>query len=161
MNIKIKNVESYKDLALFWDMFYEYINDIFETSSEDPKILNYFLSEDYKKEVINLSERDFNPLRIVFFTLNEKIIGFATYMIFINEFGKSKILEFYINKDFRAQSLGTLSFLKLQKQMIKEGAKLIELTPTNNRNQSFWIENGFKKTSLFYNDGRNILTKTF
>ncbi len=146
MNIEIKNIESYKDLNLFWNMFHEYINDIFETSSLDEEILTYFLSDDYKNEVIILSERDLNPLKLVFFTLDEKIIGFATYMISIDEFGKSKILEFYINKNLRSKNLGTLSFLKLQKQMIKEGAKLIELTPTNNKNQSFWKTNGFKKT---------------
>lgn len=160
MNIEIKNIESYKDLNLFWDMFYKYINEMFETSLEDKNILNYFLSKDYKREVINLSERDFNPLKMVFFTLNNKIIGFSTYIVFIHDCGKSVILEYFIDKAFRNQNLGTLSFLKLQKQMIKEGAKLIELTPTTNENQLFWEENGFKKTSLFYVDGRNILLKT-
>lgn len=160
MNIEIKAIKSYKDLDLFWDMFYEYINDFLENCSEDNEILNYFLSEEYKKEVINLNKQDFNPLEIVFFTLNHTIIGFATYIIFVHQNGKSVILEYSILPEFRHKNYGTLAFLKLQKKMIKEGAKLIELTPTNNRNKLFWKNNGFDDSSLFYSDGRIMLSKT-
>lgn len=43
--------------------------------------------------------------------------------------------------------------------MIKEGAKTIELTPTNKRNELFWKNNGFSDTRIFLQDGRTLLIK--
>ncbi|MDZ4993376.1 GNAT family N-acetyltransferase [Clostridium perfringens] len=159
MSIKIYPLESFKDLDLFWNMFYDYINHIFETTPNFKKAFEYFFSEEYKNTVIKLSERDFNPLRIVFFKDEEKILGFATYIIYVDECGKSIILEYCINKEFREQGLGKLSYTKLQEVMIKEGAKTIELTPTSKRNEAFWKTNGFSDSMIFYEDGRRLLKK--
>ncbi|EGT3616858.1 GNAT family N-acetyltransferase [Clostridium perfringens] len=159
MSIEIYNIESFKDLNLFWDMFYDYINHIFETTPNSQKTFEYFLSNEYKEDIIELSERDFNPLKIVFFKEEEKILGFATYIIYVDESGKSIILEYCINKEFREQGLGKASYTKLQEIMIKEGAKTIELTPTNKRNEAFWKNNGFLDSMIFYEDGRCLLKK--
>ena len=43
--------------------------------------------------------------------------------------------------------------------MIKEGAKTIELTPTNKRSKLFWKYNGFSDTRIFLQDGRTLLIK--
>lgn len=43
--------------------------------------------------------------------------------------------------------------------MIKEGAKTIELTPTNKRSELFWKYNGFSNTRIFLQDGRTLLIK--
>ncbi|MDZ5253557.1 GNAT family N-acetyltransferase [Clostridium sp. LIBA-8841] len=159
MSIKIYPIESFKDLDLFWNMFHDYINHIFEITPNFKKAFEYFLSEEYKDALIKLSERDFNPLRIVFFKDEEKILGFATYIIHVDQCGKSIILEYCINKEFRKKGLGRLSYTKLQEIMVKEGAKTIELTPTNKRNEAFWKINGFSDSTIFYEDGRRLLKK--
>lgn len=137
MSIKIYEIESFKDLNLFWNMFHDYINYIFEMSPLSKETFEYFLSKEYKDSVLELSERDFNPLKIIFFKKKDKIIGFATYIIYIDESGKSIILDYCLNKDFRNKGLGKIAYNKLQEKMIKEGAKTIELTPTNKRNELF------------------------
>ncbi|XZI43171.1 GNAT family N-acetyltransferase [Clostridium perfringens] len=154
MSIKIYEIESFKDLNSFWNMFYDYINYIFEISPLSKETSEYFLSEEYKNSVLELSERDFNPLKIIFFKEKDKILGFATYIIYIDEKGKSIILEYCINK-----GLGKIAYSKLQERMIKEGAKTIELTPTNKRNELFWKNNGFSDTMIFCQDGRHLLMK--
>lgn len=159
MSIKTCELESFKDLNLFWDMFYEYINHIFETTPNSKEAFGYFLSEEYRTSILELSERDFNPLKIVFFKENEKILGFATYVIYVDEGGKSIILEYCINKKFRCNGFGKLCYSNLQEKMKKEGAKIIELTPTNKRNESFWRNNGFLNTMIFYEDNRPLLSK--
>ena len=159
MSIKIYEIESFKDLNLFWNMFHDYINYIFEISPPSKETFEYFLSEEYKNSVLELSERDFNPLKIIFFKNEEKIIGFATYIIYIDESGKSIILEYCINKEFRNKGLGKIAYSKLQEKMIKEGAKTIELTPTNKKNELFWKSNDFSDTSVFCQDGRPLLIK--
>lgn len=159
MSIKIYEIESFKDLNLFWNMFHDYINYIFETSPLSKETFEYFLSKEYKNSVLELSERDFNPLKIIFFKEKDKIIGFATYIIYIDEIGKSIILEYCINKEFRNKGLGKIAYSKLQEKMIKEGAKTIELTPTNKRNELFWKYNGFSNTRIFLQDGRTLLIK--
>ena len=125
MSIKIYEIESFKDLNLFWNMFHDYINYIFQTSPLSKETFEYFLSKEYKDSVLELSERDFNPLKIIFFKEKDKIIGFATYIIYIDESGKSIILEYCINKEFRNKGLGKIAYSKLQEKMIKEGAKTI------------------------------------
>ncbi|MDM0831877.1 GNAT family N-acetyltransferase [Clostridium perfringens] len=159
MSIKIYEIESLKDLNLFWNMFNDYINYIFEMSPLSKEAFEYFLSKEYKDSVLELSERDFNPLKIIFFKEKDKIIGFATYIIYIDEKGKSIILEYCINKEFRNKCLGKIVYSKLQERMIKEGAKTIELTPTNKRNELFWKNNGFSDTMIFCQDGRHLLMK--
>ncbi|EGT3600619.1 GNAT family N-acetyltransferase [Clostridium perfringens] len=159
MSIKIYEIESFKDLNSFWNMFYDYINYIFEISPLSKKTSEYFLSEEYKNSVLELSERDFNPLKIIFFKEKDKILGFATYIIYIDEKGESIILEYCINKEFRNKGLGKIAYSKLQERMIKEGAKTIELTPTNKRNELFWKNNGFSETMIFCQDGRHLLMK--
>ncbi|HAT4116023.1 GNAT family N-acetyltransferase [Clostridium perfringens] len=159
MSIKIYEIESFKDLNSFWNMFYDYINYIFEISPLSKKTSEYFLSEEYKNSVLELSERDFNPLKIIFFKEKDKILGFATYIIYIDEKGESIILEYCINKEFRNKGLGKIAYSKLQERMIKEGAKTIELTPTNKRNELFWKNNGFSDTMIFCQDGRHLLMK--
>ena len=159
MSIKIYEIESFKDLNSFWNMFYDYINYIFEISPLSKKTSEYFLSEEYKNSVLEPSERDFNPLKIIFFKEKDKILGFATYIIYIDEKGESIILEYCINKEFRNKGLGKIAYSKLQERMIKEGAKTIELTPTNKRNELFWKNNGFSDTMIFCQDGRHLLMK--
>ena len=159
MSIKIYEIESFKDLNSFWNMFYDYINYIFEISPLSKETSEYFLSEEYKNSVLELSERDFNPLKIIFFKEKDKILGFSTYIIYIDEKGKSIILEYCINKEFRNKCLGKIVYSKLQERMIKEGAKTIELTPTNKRNELFWKNNGFSDTMIFCQDGRHLLMK--
>ena len=142
MSIKIYEIESFKDLNLFWNMFHDYINYIFETSPLSKETFEYFY-----------------PLKIIFFKEKDKILGFATYIIYIDEKGKSIILEYCINKEFRNKGLGKIAYSKLQERMIKEGAKTIELTPTNKRNELFWKNNGFSDTMIFCQDGRHLLIK--
>ena len=159
MSIKIYEIESFKDLNSFWNMFYDYINYIFEISPLSKKTSEYFLSEEYKNSVLEPSERDFNPLKIIFFKEKDKMLGFVAYIIKIDEKGESIILEYCINKEFRNKGLGKIAYSKLQERMIKEGAKTIELTPTNKRNELFWKNNGFSDTMIFCQDGRHLLMK--
>lgn len=42
MNIKIYEIESFKDLNLFWNMFYDYINYIFEISPPCKETFEYY-----------------------------------------------------------------------------------------------------------------------
>lgn len=161
MFIEIYKIRSFKDLNLFWDMFDKYINHIFKALPSNKEDLNYFLSKDYRDSVIELFERDFNPLNIVFFKDKDIVLGFATYIIYIDERGKSIILEYCINEEYRNNGFGKFSYKLLEHTMRMEGSKYIELTPTNKRNESFWKSLGYKESMVFYEDGRCILKKVF
>lgn len=159
MFIEVYKIKSFKDLNLFWNMFEKYINHLSKVLPNAKKNLDYFLSTEYKNSVIELLEADFNPLNIVFFKERDTILGFATYIIYVDKKGESIILEYCINEEFRNNNIGKLCYKSLEHTMKSEGSKFIELTPTNKRNEAFWKSVGFEESMIFYGDGRRILNK--
>lgn len=159
MLIEIYEAYSFKDLDTFFNMFYEYVEELFNSPSSYYDNSNYFFSKKYKEDFLSALDRDISPLNLVFFKNEEKILGFSTYMILNHLGGKAIILEFCINKDFRRKNLGKASLSLLLKKIKKEGGKTVELTYTNNENKKFWLKEGFSPSSIFYYDGRPILIK--
>jgi ribosomal protein S18 acetylase RimI-like enzyme len=80
---------------------------------------------------------------------NKKVIGYAIIINFwSNEFGGNiaHIDEFYIQKDFRSQGIGT-NFIKnlIKKKFNKSVALQLEVTPGNKKARSLYEKLGFKK----------------
>lgn len=68
------------------------------------------------------------------------------YVTYFDEDGKSFLMEYYIEPNYRRLGYGKSAYLEAEKHINEEGALYIELTPTNEANERFWSSVGFAKS---------------
>lgn len=72
--------------------------------------LDYFYSDEYRDAIEKLRIRDTNPLRILFISKEEIIIGFLMYVTYFDECGKCLLMEYYIEPNCRNLGYGKLVY---------------------------------------------------
>ncbi len=160
--LKMKEVETAFELDKFWTLFKDYINELAENATRGEELdKNYFFSDEYKNMIERLKARKKNPLKLLFFKLEQEVIGFMMYCTYFDEAGKSLLAEFYLCPDKRNSGYGMKAYRMAEDQIIEEGASYIELTPTNSNNQRFWERVGFARTDDLDEDGKNFYRKYF
>jgi len=150
-NYTLHFVKSEEEVALFWQMLYQYFNeDIFPNTIEpvSEEDYEYFFSKKYKDAIMKLYYNESEPLYIVFLRNNDKNIGFATYKTYHSEDGKCFILEFCILKEYRNKGIGTLFFEMLRQHEKNKGAQYCVLNVTSEGSVRFWKRHGFVKMSV-------------
>ncbi len=150
MNIKLRDITSDFEIALFWKKFDYYITEIFKNSTLDDSNdtdVEWFFSEEYRNTIMKLYSRKTNPLRILFIEENGISIGFVMYVIYLDEDGKCFILEYGIELEHRNKGIGRKAYGLLESIVKNEGALYVELTGSNPNNIKFWESNGFAKTN--------------
>ena len=162
VKLEIKEVKTAAGLQEFWALFKDYINELVENATHGEEFdKNYFFSEEYKNMIEKLNTRENNPLKLLFFKVQGKVIGFIMYCTYFDEDGKSLLAEFYICPDKRNSGYGKKAYRMAEDQIIREGASYIELTPTNHINERFWERAGFIRTNDLDEDGKNFYRKFF
>lgn len=160
-NLELSVVKSKSDVAIFWNIFDNYINELsLSVSFGDEFDLEYFYSDEYRDAVEVLGIRDRDPLRIIFMKKEEVIIGFLMYITYFDEGGKCLLMEYYIEPNHRNEGYGRSAYLKAEKYIHDEGALYIELTPTNESNERFWNSIGFEKSEDMDEDNKYYYKKS-
>ncbi|MFW5790719.1 MAG: GNAT family N-acetyltransferase [Bacillota bacterium] len=160
--LKMKEVKTDIELQEFWKLFKDYITELSENSTYGEELdKNHFFSSEYKNMIEKLNTREKNPLKLLFFKLQEEVIGFMMYCTYFDEDGKSLLAEFYICPEMRNSGYGRRAYRMAEAQIIREGASYIELTPTNSINERFWEREGFARTNDLDEDGKNFYRKLF
>ena len=162
VELKMKEVKTAARLQEFWALFKDYINELAENATHGEELdRNHFFSDEYKNMIERLNRREKNPLKLLFFKLQQETIGFMMYCTYFDEDGKSLLAEFYICPDKRNSGYGKKAYRMAENQIAKEGASYIELTPTNHINERFWERAGFIRTNDLDEDGKNFYRKFF
>ncbi len=160
--LKMKEVKTDIELHEFWKLFKDYITELSENETHGEELdKNHFFSEEYKNMIEKLNAREKNPLKLLFFKLQEEVVGFMMYCTYFDEDGKSLLAEFYICPENRNSGYGRKAYRLAEDQIIREGASYIELTPTNSINQRFWEREGFTRTNELDEDGKYFYRKFF
>lgn len=148
------------DVETFWKLFDSYINELsLNTSFGDDFDLEYYYSDEYRGAIEKLRTRYTNPLNILLI-LNEGItIGFLMYVTYFDEGGKCFLMEYYIEPNFRNIGHGKSVYSMAEKYIYEEGAKYIELTPTNEANERFWRSMGLTKSTDMDEDNKYYYRK--
>ena len=141
--ISIREAVTETDVASFWEQLRIYQKrDIF--SDPEDGSLDYFLSEDYYRQIQAVHDRQQNPLYYLFFHRNGQDIGFAMPAIFTTEDGKCFIMEFCVYPQFRGGGTGTRCARALLRWARERGAVYGELNyGSDERRQRFWARLGF------------------
>ena len=114
--------------------------------------MNKHLIEDEKSNnPMNLSELEnrmsgfiSNEYNAYFFVENDVVVGYALVRESETE---TYLRQFYIERDFRRNHLGTEAFKELKSFLGKENITL-EVLPWNERGLSFWKSLGFKEAAI-------------
>lgn len=160
LELGLSIIEKESDVAAFWKLFNNYINELFHNVSiGDEFDLDYFYSDEYRDAIEELRARDINPLRICFIH-EAAMIGFLMYVTYFDEGGKCLLMEYYIEPKYRNQGYGKFAYLKAEQLIKNEGALYIELTPTNEANERFWSSVGFDKSTDVDEDNKHYYRKS-
>lgn len=150
MCITLRCIKGDSEICLFWKNFDCYIAEIFENTTlgdSNNTDVEWFFSEEYRNTIMKLYYRETNPLKILFIEENGIIIGFITYVIYLDEDGKCFILDYGIKPEHRNKGIGRKSYRLLEGIVKNEGTSFLELTSSNQNNINFWESNGFVKTN--------------
>lgn len=152
MKLELYEVREQEDIDFFWQKRDQYMQEdiipnctLGEPLTDEDK--EWFLSEAYKKHIMTLFQREIDPLHILFFIEDKTYMGFAVYVLYESEDGKCFIIDYCMDPKSRNNGKGKCYFQLLEEKFRKEGATYVALNLSNERNEKFWLENGFFKTS--------------
>ncbi|WMM25646.1 GNAT family N-acetyltransferase [Tissierella sp. MB52-C2] len=157
--LSLYEVKLEEEIDLFWQRRNQYMReDIIPNCTLgtpiDEDAEKWFFSREYKNHIMMLFNREEDQLKILFFKINNKYVGFCVYVTYISEDGKCFIVDYCIDLNHRNQGLGKQFFYLLKDHVIEKGAKYFALNLSNENNQKFWKSLGFEKGSAdeFGND---------
>ena len=146
--IELKLVENDADFKLYWSLYDEFIDEVFENEEighiSGSDYLKQFTSNKNKAYIHKLFQREIDTAFPVLFIINSEVIGFTTYCTYHSEDGKCLIIDYYLLPEYRGSGLGSMIFEEVKKVEINKGAKFFELNISNRRNMNFWRNNGFR-----------------
>ncbi|MNO33032.1 Acetyltransferase (GNAT) family protein [compost metagenome] len=149
------------DADTFWRLFNSYINELsLHVSIGDDFDLEYFYSDEYREAIEILRTRHMNPLTIFLIHNEGTVLGFLMYVIYLDEGGKCFLMEYYLEPAYRGSGYGKAVYSMAEEQAYADGAKYMELTPTNETNESFWKSVGFMKSADVDEDNKYFYRKT-
>lgn len=152
MAIIFRELDTSEEIEQFWEYkrLYEK-NDIFpyihQTEEALAETVGWFQSQEYYETIMHLHQEPLDGnsrLEFVFFYLDDKYLGFLSYKIYHAEDGKAFILDFSIAEPYRNKGLGSQVVSGLQDYLKKKKATYLALNTSNQRNQKFWIKQGFE-----------------
>ena len=143
--IRVREAVAENDSAIFWEQLYAYFKrDIH--AGKDIANLEYFLSSDYRDQMIRLHNRKQDRCFFLFFHRNGQDIGFAMPVIYTTEDGKGFIMEFCVYPEFRGNGTGKECARVLLDWAREHGAYYAELNyGGDKRREHFWQSVGFIK----------------
>lgn len=145
LEISIYEVKTKIEREEYWKQWKQYMEeDIFikdsNSVSEEEKLV---YSEEHKRNLEWLLDREIDRGHIIYFKKGEERIGFCFYCTYLSEDKKCFIIDFCIDKKYRSMGYGTACFQLFMKREKELGAEFFELNASNQRNQKFWKSQGF------------------
>jgi GNAT superfamily N-acetyltransferase len=161
IHLKVFAAKDQSDVDIFWGLFNSYINELsLHVSMGDDFDLDYFYSDEYREIIEELRTRDINPLNLFLIHKDGTVLGFLMYVTYFDEGGKCFLMEYYIEPTYRNLGYGEFAYSMVEKHVYADGAKYIELTPTNDANERFWRSVGYMKSSDMDEDHKYIYRKS-
>lgn len=148
-NLSFDFVNSEEGIRLFWERRDRYMRDDIMPNCSEPTSKEeeeWFFSKEYRDHIMNAYLREVNKLHIAFFMKDDIYMGFVAYVIYHTEDGKCFILEYCIDSAYRSMGWGRKFFDSFKEMVKKDGATYFALNLSNERNEKFWMSNGFIKT---------------
>lgn len=160
-NLEIFLAKDQSDVDIFWGLFNSYINELsLHVSLGDDFDLDYFYSDEYREAIEELRTRDINSLNLFLIHKDGTMLRFLMYVTYFDEGGKCFLMEYYLEPAYRGSGYGKAVYSMAEEQAYADGAKYMELTPTNEANESFWRSVGFMKSADVDEDNKYFYRKT-
>ena len=125
----------------FWDKHITYLVDDGIISDEED--ISYFKGEEYRSVIKEHMKRDTDKHHLVYFCVDRKKIGAASYCTYQSEDGKCFILDFWVFPEYRGNGMGHRCFEALEAYTKADGAEYYELNSTKENSVRFWKSLGF------------------
>jgi len=109
----------------------------------DEEDIEYFKGSEYRNIIYAHMIREKDRHHLVYFLLDNKRVGAASYCTYLSEDGKCFILDFWVFKEYRENQIGHKCFETLEQITRKNGAKYYELNSTKENSIRFWKSLGF------------------
>lgn len=155
--IEMEKNEQFND---FWIIFDEYITELAKNATNgDPIDLEYFASSEYRDAIESIFRREENPIMIHKVLSNDEMIGFSMCQLLYDEDMTCALMEFYLRNNYRGMGNGKKMYHELEKCIQSKKMHAIELTPTNQINEKFWMGVGYMATDRFDEDEKKIYEK--
>lgn len=125
----------------FWEIHIRYlIDDGIITDEED---VEYFSGSEYRGILEDHMRRDKDRHHMVYFCMDEKRIGAASYCIYQSEDGKCFLMDFWVFPEYRGNGTGHICFETFEQYTKKDGARYYEINSNKEASVRFWKSLGF------------------
>lgn len=105
-----------------------------------------FLSEEYRENILQVSQRKKNPYLTYELMLDGRGIGFAQDAVFADEHLKSLLANLYLLPEFRNQGYGSAFYELLEKDLLARDARYVDCSIAP-KALSFYARKDFQKTN--------------
>ena len=138
--IKIEEIPI-EDIDEFWDAHIKYL--VEDGIISDEEDIEYFKGAEYRGIMEAHMKRDKDKQHMVYFRMNDKRIGAASFCTYQSEDGKCFILDYWIFPEFRGNGTGHRCFDVLEHYTKTDGAKYYEINSEKEDSVRFWKSIGF------------------
>lgn len=137
--------------------FWRFTEPYFEEIVTDAKDLEYFLGDEYRGAIEEISLRKVDPVTLLVALGGRNLAAACIYQAEGAE--KIFLMEFYLEKSLRGFGTGRRLYLDLEKALAARGIKQISLTPALEGSRIFWQKMGYAPCGETADNGKEIHIK--